>query len=263
MVLALQSNSLKNLVAITKDLLTVKNTEVEQLVEDQKRTEEKINLEKNRHEKMLNTMSESAKLNEDIRAQYYSQVDLFNELRARYEEKVALLEVENRDLTDSFTEWRTNMFKVKQTSNSNAGVQTCDDSGVETGEKIEIEWKQSCKECGRIESNLELNNLSEHCYRKPQGDFSYGEVKIEVLLDSKIKQSSRLGSEANTNNVTADNGVGEGEVQLKVINSLEADNEPGIAQVEMENNLLSEIFEGSSVSKALAEQTGNGEGSGL
>uniref|UniRef100_A0A1B6KLF0 Uncharacterized protein n=1 Tax=Graphocephala atropunctata TaxID=36148 RepID=A0A1B6KLF0_9HEMI len=97
--LMLQSNSLKDVVAITKDLLSIRNMEVEHLHVDIKSMEEKINIERERHNNMLNRMSEAVKLNENLKTEYQSQLGLFTDLRARYEEKVTLLEGENKRLS--------------------------------------------------------------------------------------------------------------------------------------------------------------------
>ncbi|KAG8245402.1 hypothetical protein J6590_107115, partial [Homalodisca vitripennis] len=52
--------SLKNLVAVTKDLLALRNTEVEQLCKNINIMEERIHLERNKQQNVLNTLSESA-----------------------------------------------------------------------------------------------------------------------------------------------------------------------------------------------------------
>lgn len=57
----LQSSSLKDVVLITKELLSIRNKEVEHLHEDIKSMEEKINAERERHNNMLNRMSEAVK----------------------------------------------------------------------------------------------------------------------------------------------------------------------------------------------------------
>lgn len=56
-----QTNSLKDVVAITKDLLSIRNTEVVHLHVDIKSMEEKINFERERHNLMLNRMAEAIK----------------------------------------------------------------------------------------------------------------------------------------------------------------------------------------------------------
>ncbi|XP_046684385.1 uncharacterized protein LOC124370138 [Homalodisca vitripennis] len=55
-VLTLQCTSLKNLVAVTKDLLALRNTEVEQLHKNKKITEERICLENIKQQNILNTV---------------------------------------------------------------------------------------------------------------------------------------------------------------------------------------------------------------
>lgn len=49
------------MVLITKELLSIRNKEVEHLHEDIKSMEEKINAERERHNNMLNRMSEAVK----------------------------------------------------------------------------------------------------------------------------------------------------------------------------------------------------------
>jgi len=105
--LMLQTNSLKDVVAITKDLLSIRNMEVDHLHVDIKSMEEKINQERERHNNMLNRMSEAIKLNEGLKAEYQRQLELFNNLRSRYEEKVGLLESENRRLSALVSQHKT------------------------------------------------------------------------------------------------------------------------------------------------------------
>uniref|UniRef100_A0A1B6JUU5 Uncharacterized protein n=1 Tax=Homalodisca liturata TaxID=320908 RepID=A0A1B6JUU5_9HEMI len=121
--LMLQSNSLKDVVAITKDLLSIRNMEVEHLHVDIKSMEEKINIERERHNNMLNRMSEAVKLNENLKAEYQSQLGLFNDLRARYEEKVTLLERENKRLSAQISGSSTTNGTAEQTEHSEQGVE--------------------------------------------------------------------------------------------------------------------------------------------
>jgi len=101
--LMIQTNSLKDVVAITKDLLSIRNMEVEHLHVDIKSMEEKINNERERHNNMINRMSEAVKLNENLKAEYQSQLQLFTDLRASYEKKLSLLEAENKRLTSQLS----------------------------------------------------------------------------------------------------------------------------------------------------------------
>lgn len=96
--LNLQVVSLKDIVAITKNLLGIRNMEVENMQKDLTSLQDKINNEKERHNKMIETISSANKLNEDIKSEYQNQMGLFQQLRVKYNEKVSLLSQENEKL---------------------------------------------------------------------------------------------------------------------------------------------------------------------
>ncbi|XKL59196.1 hypothetical protein PGB90_000212 [Kerria lacca] len=96
--LNLQILSLKDIVAITKNLLGIRNVEVENMQKDLTSLQDKINAEKERHNKMIESITNANKLNEDIKGEYQNQMILFLELRDKYNEKVLLLNQENQNL---------------------------------------------------------------------------------------------------------------------------------------------------------------------
>ncbi|XP_001603395.1 uncharacterized protein LOC100118140 [Nasonia vitripennis] len=96
--LSKQVSSLKEVVAITKDMLNIRNMEVKHLQEDVDKMESKITAERERHNSMLNKMDAAVRLNADLKKEYQTQLQLFQDLRGKYEEKVTLLSEENKSL---------------------------------------------------------------------------------------------------------------------------------------------------------------------
>ncbi|PSN37291.1 hypothetical protein C0J52_17184 [Blattella germanica] len=93
-----QIASLKEVVAITKDLLNIRNMEVKHLQSDVESMEGKIADERERHNTMIVKMDEAVQLNSDLKKEYETQLKIFQDLRNKYEEKVALLMKENHKL---------------------------------------------------------------------------------------------------------------------------------------------------------------------
>lgn len=93
-----QVSSLKEVVAITKDMLNIRNMEVKHLQEDVDKMETKITAERDRHNAMLNKMDAAVRLNADLKKEYQTQLQLFQDLRGKYEEKVTILSEENKAL---------------------------------------------------------------------------------------------------------------------------------------------------------------------
>ncbi|XP_033230388.1 uncharacterized protein C458.02c isoform X2 [Belonocnema kinseyi] len=93
-----QVSSLKEVVAITKDLLNIRNMEVKHLQDNVDSMEVRIIAEREKHNMMLNKMDSAARLNADLKKEYETQLRLFQDLRGKYEEKVTLLSEENRAL---------------------------------------------------------------------------------------------------------------------------------------------------------------------
>ncbi|XP_051153572.1 uncharacterized protein LOC127276915 [Leptopilina boulardi] len=90
-----QVSSLKDVVNITKDLLNIRNMEVRHLQDNVETMEEKINIEREKHNTMLIKMESAFKINLDLKQEYETQLRLFQELREKYDKKVALLTEEN------------------------------------------------------------------------------------------------------------------------------------------------------------------------
>ncbi|XP_046687027.1 uncharacterized protein LOC124372662 [Homalodisca vitripennis] len=217
-VLTLQCTSLKNLVAVTKDLLALRNTEVEQLHNNIQIMDERIHLEKIKQQNILNTLSESARLNEDIKAQYHCQMEMFNDLRARYEEKVALLVVENTQLSRLFAEQTTNMVGGRE------GIHC--DSPEETRES-----KQLSDVFGQCESEEISTDLANHLNdRKSLCDILTNKEQNIVPRAPSIDKHYKSCPNEVTDTVTEkQKGYGGGEVQVGVIMKPEGDNEEKIA----------------------------------
>ncbi|XP_046686906.1 uncharacterized protein LOC124372550 [Homalodisca vitripennis] len=248
-VLTLQCTSLKNLVAVTKDLLALRNTDVEQLYKNMNDMEERINLEKNKQQNILNTLSESARLNEDIKAQYHCQIEMFNDLRARYEEKVALLVAENTQLSGLLAEQNTNMVGDGREGRH------CD-SPEETRES-----KQLSDVFGQCEPHEITTDLANHLsHRKSLCKILTNEDKNIVPKDPSNDKHSKSCPNDVTDKVTEkQKGHGEGEVQVEVIMKLEGDNEEKITTSGseiIESQELTENF----MDKEIAEHTVQGEG---
>lgn len=125
-----QVSSLKEVVAITKNLLEIRNMEVKHLQvshnelqdlyfrslrsctatrlasltfqncinfqEDVDSMETRITAERDRHNAMLRKMEAAVRLNADLKTEYETQLRLFQDLRGKYEEKVTLLTSEDK-----------------------------------------------------------------------------------------------------------------------------------------------------------------------
>ncbi|XP_043273758.1 uncharacterized protein [Venturia canescens] len=91
-----QVSSLKEVVAITKNLLEIRNMEVKHLQEDVDSMENRITAERERHNAMLRKMEAAVRLNADLKTEYETQLRLFQDLRGKYEEKVTLLTGEDK-----------------------------------------------------------------------------------------------------------------------------------------------------------------------
>ncbi|XP_046686203.1 uncharacterized protein LOC124371881 [Homalodisca vitripennis] len=241
--------SLKNLVAVTKDLLALRNTEVEQLCKNINIMEKRINLERNKQQNVLNTLSESARLNEDIKAQYHCQIEIFNDLRARYEEKVALLVAENTHLSGLFAEQNTNMV------GDGMEGRHCN-SPEETRES-----KQLSDVFGQCEPYEISTDLTSHLSdRKALCEILTNEEENIVPKDPSIDKHSKSCPNDVTDTVAEkQKGYGEGEVQVGVIMKSKGDNEEEIATSGPEIIQSLQLTE-NVMGKEIAEHTGQGEG---
>ncbi|XP_014291391.1 putative leucine-rich repeat-containing protein DDB_G0290503 [Halyomorpha halys] len=93
-----QAKSLKDVIAITKDLLGIRNMEIEHLHADMAAIEESIKEERNRHNLSVQRLNEAMTLNDKLKTEYLTQMDLFQKLREKYNEKVVYLTKENQRL---------------------------------------------------------------------------------------------------------------------------------------------------------------------
>lgn len=59
--------------------------------------ETKISAERSRHDAMLNKMDAAVRLNSTLKTEYETQLHLFQDLRGKYEEKIALLMAEKNN----------------------------------------------------------------------------------------------------------------------------------------------------------------------
>lgn len=94
-----QAKSLKDVISITKDLLGIRNMEVEHLQADLDSMQEAIKAERNRHNTAVQHLTEAMGLNDKLKSEYLTQMDLFEKLKEKYTEKVVILTRENIRLT--------------------------------------------------------------------------------------------------------------------------------------------------------------------
>ncbi|XP_025194200.1 uncharacterized protein LOC112593829 [Melanaphis sacchari] len=99
--LTLQTNSLKEVVDITKHMLSIRNTEVNRMTEDLESLQGKINEERSRHSAIIEKMNLAAKLNDELRSEYKQQSERFENMRVKYDEKFSILSDENKRLQDA------------------------------------------------------------------------------------------------------------------------------------------------------------------
>jgi len=120
--------SLKEVVAITKDLLNIRDMEVKHLQSDMESMEGKISEEKQRQNSMITKMEEAMKLNSDLKGEYENQMRIFQELKAKYEQKVKLLTQENEKLEEEVALSRT----VQNAAQSNQKINADNPASDET-----------------------------------------------------------------------------------------------------------------------------------
>lgn len=124
-----QIESLKEVVALTKDLLNIRDMEVKHLQSDVESMEGKISEEKQRQNSMITKMEEAMKLNADLKGEYENQMRIFQELKVKYEEKVTLLTKENEKLKEEVALSKT----VQNAAQSNQQINTDNPESEETG----------------------------------------------------------------------------------------------------------------------------------
>ncbi|XP_035731640.1 uncharacterized protein MG328-like [Vespa mandarinia] len=96
--LNVQVSTLKEVVAITRDLLQIRNTEVKHLQAEVDNMEARIAEEREKHNMMMSRMDDAVRLNSDLKKEYETQLNLFKDLRIKYDEKINLLSEEKRAL---------------------------------------------------------------------------------------------------------------------------------------------------------------------
>ncbi|XP_071445062.1 homer protein homolog 2-like isoform X2 [Hetaerina americana] len=90
--------SLKEVTGITKDLLGIRNSEVEHLRGEMEAVEAKIQAEKTQRAQAIERVERATHLNASLKREYEFQLSTFKKLRSKYEEKMELLASENRRL---------------------------------------------------------------------------------------------------------------------------------------------------------------------
>lgn len=128
MALINQIESLKEVVAITKDLLNIRNMEVKHLHSDMESMEGKISEEKQRQNSMITKMEEAMKLNSDLKGEYETQMRIFQELKAKYEQKVTLLTQENEKLEEKVALSKTVQNAAQNTQKTNTDNPASDET---------------------------------------------------------------------------------------------------------------------------------------
>ncbi|KAI4497572.1 hypothetical protein M0802_007342 [Mischocyttarus mexicanus] len=99
--LNIQVSTLKEVVAITRDLLQIRNKEVKHLQAEVDNMEARIAEEREKHNTMMSRMDDAVRLNSDLKKEYETQLNLFKDLRIKYDEKITLLSEEKRALESS------------------------------------------------------------------------------------------------------------------------------------------------------------------
>ncbi|KAI5644568.1 hypothetical protein NE865_03457 [Phthorimaea operculella] len=99
--LTTQVQSLKDINMITKDLLEIRNNEVKAMEERFQVMDAKHKAEKERHSLVLQRAQTSTNINQDLKAEYETQLKIFKELREKYDQRVQQLVAENERLKAS------------------------------------------------------------------------------------------------------------------------------------------------------------------
>ncbi|XP_026333526.1 epidermal growth factor receptor substrate 15 homolog isoform X2 [Hyposmocoma kahamanoa] len=99
--LTTQVQSLKDINTITKDLLEIRNSEVKAMEDRLQAMEARFKAEKERFTLILQRAQTSTDINVDLRREYETQLNLFKELREKYEQRVQALVDENNRLKES------------------------------------------------------------------------------------------------------------------------------------------------------------------
>lgn len=82
-----QVTSLKDVVAITKNLLEIRNVEVKHMQDQIDAMNAKVSAEKERQDLVHKKLESMIRMNADLKREYETQLCLFNALRERYSER--------------------------------------------------------------------------------------------------------------------------------------------------------------------------------
>lgn len=139
-----QVDSLKDVINITRDLLNIRNAEVEHLHEDLQSMQEKITKERNRQTELTQKMESASKLNDTLKEEYQKQMDLFSKLRVKYDERVDAMERENSLLQKQLEIARnlSNQSSTTPTTNdasSNQIIEEVVSNGVSNTDDIQLD----------------------------------------------------------------------------------------------------------------------------
>ncbi|XP_066996458.1 uncharacterized protein [Anabrus simplex] len=140
-----QIGSLKEVIKITKDLLNIRNMEVHHLQCDVENMEAKIKMERDRQSTMISKMDEAVKLNAELKTEYVNQLKIFQDLKARYEERAQLLEKENKEKSDGENkEQKSSELKERKHANK-----------LESAEHVHRERRRSLSRVDSAASDLD------------------------------------------------------------------------------------------------------------
>lgn len=99
--LIFQIESLKDVISLTKDMLTIREVEVRDLTERMESMDVKFKAEKDRKALMMKKMELADQLNADLKAEYKAQKEIFNvslfysfQLFSKFRIIVCLLDIE-------------------------------------------------------------------------------------------------------------------------------------------------------------------------
>lgn len=81
-----QVTSLKEVVRITKDLLEIRNLEVQHLEDKMNVMGQKIAAERERRDLMDKKLDQMVRMNQDLKDEYQIQLRIFNALKSKYHE---------------------------------------------------------------------------------------------------------------------------------------------------------------------------------
>ncbi|KAG8314124.1 hypothetical protein J6590_099543 [Homalodisca vitripennis] len=170
---------------------------------------------------------------------------MFNDLRDRYEEKVALLVAENTQLSWLLAEQNTNMVGGREGRH-------CDSP----------EEKRESEELFNVLGERKLDEISTDVARHIGDRKSLFEIltsKEENVVPKDPSIDKPCPDDVTDTVTEKQKGYGEGEVQVGVIMKLEGDNEEKIATSGPEIIQSQELTE-NVMDKEIAEHTGQGEG---